>query len=331
MTPTTDSVPDDSWIQASRVVVTAGKGGVGSSTLAAVTALAAAQQGAKVLLASVDGKPNLGRLFDGSPLTSRQRDLYSDPSGGQVRGQSISPEQAFGDYLDLRGVGGLMRRVVKAASLDVVAASTPGLEHLLVLGKIKELERADDADLIVVDAPPAGHVTPFLASATTALEAVAPGPLRTQAEEVHAMLSDPQRTQVAIVTLPEETPVNEAIELHADVCALGLSVAPLVVNGCWPEQPGLHQPVTAAAREAGVTLTSRQRTALVASSRFGAARLDLQAHQLDRLDAALPLARILLPRLPTPRLTWSDLEVLASALRGAPQSSSQHQPDGTTT
>ena len=305
----------------------AGKGGVGSSTVAAAVSLMAARQGRDVLLVSVDGKPGLGPLLGGTPLTPKDQVLCRLPSGGRVRGRTIPPQQAFGDYLDLRGVGGLLRRAAQAASLDVVAASTPGLEHLLVLGKLKELERTREAELIVVDAPPAGHAAPFLRSATAVRDLVASGPLRQQADEVSAMLADHARAQAMIVTLPEETPVNEAVQLAFDLEeVLGLALAPLIVNGCWPARPGLAMATTTAARQAGITLTAAQRSALLASSRFGAARLAVQDEQLARLDEQLPLARIELPRLPTPRLGTAELEVLADALDREPVGG---QSDGT--
>ena len=129
------------------------------------------------------------------------------------------------------------------------------------------------------------------------------------------MLADATRAQAMIVTLAEETPVNEAIELAFDLEeSLGLALAPLVVNGCWPERPGLAIATTTAARQAGVTITAAQRSALVASSRFGAARLLVQAEQMARLDDRLPLARLELPRLPTTRLESDDLDQLADAL-----------------
>lgn len=296
-----------------------GKGGVGSSTVAAAVSLGAARLGREVLLVSVDGKPGLGPLLGGQPITAREQVLCRLPGAGTVRGRTIPPQQAFGDYLDLRGAGALIRRAVQATSLDIVAASTPGLEHLLVLGKIKELERAEAAELIVVDSPPAGHAAPFLRSASALQEVVPSGPMRQQADEVAAMLADADRAQAMIVTLAEETPVNEAIELAFDLEeALGLALAPLVVNGCWPDRPGLTVATTTAARRAGVTITAAQRAALVASSRFGAARLALQAEQLARLDERLPLARLMLPRLPVARLTTEHLHALADALIAAP-------------
>lgn len=313
---------EPSWLGATRVLFVAGKGGVGSSTVAAALSLLAARNGADVLLASVDGKPGLGPLLGGAPLGKDEQLLrVFGASGGRVRGRTIPPEQAFGDYLDLKGVGGLVRRAASAASLDMVAASTPGLEHLLVLGKIKELERTRAADLIVVDAPPAGHAAPFIRSASALQEVVPNGPVRQQADEVAEMLGDHARSQALLVTLPEETPVNEVIELACDVDErLGLQLAPLVVNACWPDRPALALTPAAAAKQSGAkALSAADRTALAVSSRYGAARLDVQREQLDRLGDRLALPRIRLPRLVTPRLTSDDLDVLVEALAVEPE------------
>lgn len=310
----------EQWTTASRVVVVAGKGGVGSSTVAAALGLLAVRAGVDVLLVSVDGKPGLGPLLGGGPLTATEQVLHRGPSGARLRVRSITPQQAFADYLDLKGFGGILRRAASAASLDMVAASTPGMEHLLVLGKVKELDRTKAAELIIVDAPPAGHAAPFLRSAQALQEVVANGPVRQQADEVAAMLADPARTQALLVTLPEETPVNELIELGYDLeDGLGLALAPLVVNCCWPDRPALARTPTAAAKSSGVTLTVADRAALKATSSFGAARLSVQREQLARLAADLPLPRIELPRLPTPRLTAADLETLAEALGEVPR------------
>lgn len=307
------------WTTASRVIVVAGKGGVGSSTVAAALALLAARAGVDVLLVAVDGKPGLGPLLGGSPLTASEQVLHRSPGGGQVRARSITPQQAFADYLDLKGFGGILRRAASASSLDMVAASTPGMEHLLVLGKVKELERTKAAELIIVDAPPAGHAAPFLRSAKALQEVVASGPVRHQADEVAEMLADPARAQALLVTLPEETPVNELIELAYDLeDGLGLALAPLVVNCCWPDRPALTRTPTAAAKSSAVTLTAADRAALQASSKFGAARMAVQREQLARLDAELPLPRLELPRLAAPRLSPAHLITLAAALAGVP-------------
>lgn len=286
-----------------------GKGGVGTSTVAAALAVRAARDGADVLLVSVDGKPGLGPLLGGRPLDGREQRLRG------VRARTISPEQSFLDYLDLKGFGGVLRRVAAAASFDVIAGSTPGMRHLLVLGKVKELERARAADLIVVDAPPAGHAAPFLRSASALQEAVASGPIRDQADEVSTMLADTSRTQCVMVTLAEHTPVSETIELAYDLeDRLGLALAPVVVNACWNDRPGLAVTAATAAKRQGITVAASTRRALDATTAFGRARLDGQRAQLDRLARELPLGQVQLPRLPVARLLPEHLDVLAGAL-----------------
>lgn len=299
------------------MAVVAGKGGVGSSTVAAAYALAAAREGADVLFVAVDGRPGMGPLLGGRELDSNDRILRKLKGAGQVRGRTIPADQAFGDYLELKGVGGMLRRAASAASLPMIAAATPGLEHLLVLGKIKELERERAADLIVVDAPPAGHAAPFLRSATGLSDVVQSGPVREQSVEVDEMLRDPARCQAMIVTLPEETPVTEALELGVELQAdIGLTLMPAVVNSCWPDRPGLAKSPAMAARSHKVTLSASAKAALASSTDFGRERLERQRHQIDRLATGVGVPLVCLPRLATPRLTLHHLGELADALVG---------------
>jgi anion-transporting ArsA/GET3 family ATPase len=309
------SAPD--WLTSTRVAIVAGKGGVGSSTVAAAYALAAAREGADVLYVAVDGRPGMGPLLGGREVDSSDRILRRIKGAGQVRGRTIPADQAFGDYLELKGVGGMLRRAASAASLPMIAAATPGLEHLLVLGKIKELERERAADLIVVDAPPAGHAAPFLRSATGLSDVVQSGPVREQAVEVDAMLRDPARCLAMIVTLPEETPVTEALELGAELRSdIGLGLLPAVVNSCWPDRPGLAKTPAMAARSQKVTLSASAKSALASSTDFGRARLERQRHQIERLVEGIGVPIVKLPRLATPRLTLHHLGELADALVG---------------
>jgi len=307
------------WVTDATVIVVAGKGGVGSSTVSAALAVVAARSGADVLLISVDGRPGIGPLLGGAPLDREDRVLRTVPAGGKgsgrIRGRTIPPQQAFADYLELKGISGVLRKAATAVSLDSIAAATPGLEHLLVLGKIKELERDHAADLIVVDAPPAGHAAAFLRSASALQDVVANGPVRVQADEVAEMLADRGRCQALLVTLAEETPVNEAIELAYDVEeSLGLALAPLVVNSCWPDRDGLMLTVAAAAKAQGAKLSAANRAALEASADFGRSRLAGQRRQLSRLQHALALPRIVLPRFPTADFGAAELELMADAL-----------------
>ena len=119
-----------------------------------------------------------------------------------------------------------------------------------------------------------------------------------------------------IVTLPEETPVNESLEMAGELRAeVGVALLPTVVNGCWPDRPGLQRTPVAAAREQSHRLSRAAAAALRTASDFGGVRLDRQRTQIDRLRAELGEV-IALPRLPTARLTVHDLTLLADELVG---------------
>ena len=130
------------------------------------------------------------------------------------------------------------------------------------------------------------------------------------------MLADPRRCQVLLVTAPEETPVNEAVEtayrLEDEV---GMSLGPIVVNGCYPVLADLDADPAEAARCAGIAPPSAadlQRLAAAASFRAG--RQELQRHQIERLDEELPLPRIVLPYLFTAGIGASEVDELAAAM-----------------
>jgi len=166
---------------------------------------------------------------------------------------------------------------------------------------------------VVVDAPAAGHAVTFLASPKGLYDAVSVGPIRKQAGEVIEMIADPARCQVLLVTMPEETPVNEAIDtafLLED--RAGVKLTPIVVNGVWPTlDMGGAGP---AAEHAGVRLSGAEVAALDAAAAFRGHRQALQADQVRRLGQSLPLEQIMLPYLFTTDLDRADLDTLADAL-----------------
>ena len=105
------------------------------------------------------------------------------------------------------------------------------------------------------------------------------------------------------------------IELAGDLQGdLGMALAPLVVNACWPDRPGLSMSAAAAAKLQEVKLPLATRRALDDAVRFARVRIDGQRTQFARLDAGLALPRVHLPRVPVARLLPSHVDVLAAAL-----------------
>ncbi len=319
----------------SRVLIVAGKGGVGKTTMVAAIAHLAARTGLSVLVVELEGRTGVASAFGhavplgyaGSVLLAAGAEPVDDdgeggddpgPSAirpGTVRARTITPDDALVEYLADHGLKRVSKRLMSSGIIDLVAGAIPGIRDVLVLGKVKQIERSGMADLVLVDAPATGHAMTFLSSARGLLDAARGGPVRTQAAEVVDLLSDPERCQVALVTLPEEMPVNEAIEAAFQLeDKVGVALGPVIVNGCYPEVDGLAVTAAGAVALARVTVGDDLVSSLEAARRFRTTRADLQNEQLERLGNQLPLAQLRVPFLFADAIGPSELDILSDAL-----------------
>ena len=296
----------------------AGKGGVGKTTVSATLARAAALAGLSTLIVEVEGRTGLPGMYGQGELGYDE--VVLSPGGGpdgaaDVRARTLTADAALLEYLHDHGLSRISRRLVTSGALDVVATAAPGIKDILLLGKVKQLERAGVADLIVLDAPAAGHAITFLQSARSLLDTVSVGPINAQARDVLELLEDHRRCQVVLVTIPEETPVNEAVETAFSLeDRVGIGLGPIVVNCLYPEVPGLDADPAAAAAAADVSLRPGEAEALAAAARFRQDRMALQESQVARLRSQLPLPQLRLPFLFTTDVGPRELDVLARAL-----------------
>ncbi|HEX6391906.1 MAG TPA: ArsA-related P-loop ATPase [Acidimicrobiales bacterium] len=301
-----------------RVTIVAGKGGVGKTTVSAALAYVAARAGLTTLVVEVEGKSGLPVLFGREdPLGYQETVLLGlgeiGAGSAELRARTLTPDDALVEYLESHGMRRVSRRLTSSGALDVVATAVPGIKDILVLGKVKQLEALSASgspgapDFIVVDAPAAGHAVTFLASAYGLLDAAAVGPIRAQATEVIGLLGDPQRCQVMLVTIPEETPVNEAVDtaFHLEDRA-GVQLAPIVVNGLWSHLD-LRQPMG----QDSIDPADVERVAKAAE--FRSDRQRLQEEQVARLAQMLPLPQIRLPFLFSTELGPEDVRILADS------------------
>jgi anion-transporting ArsA/GET3 family ATPase len=305
-----------SFLRSSRVVIVAGKGGVGKTTVTAALARLAAGEGLTTLVVEVEGKGGLAGLFGRAPLTYRESVLRpADDGGAEVRGRTLTPDEALLEYLEDHGLKRISKRLASTGAIDVVSTAVPGIKDILVLGKVKQIERSGAVDLVILDAPAAGHAITFLLAARSLLDAVRVGPIQAQARDVLELLADPERCSVVLVTIPEETPVNELIETaFALEDRVGVKLGPVVVNEVYPELEGIDADPVAAAEEAGTSLRPGEAEALAAAAQFRRERSALQAEQLARLGEGLPLPQLRLPFLFEADLGPEQVEVLARAL-----------------
>ena len=269
-------------VTSARLAIVAGKGGVGKTTVTAVLARAAILRGLRVLVVELDGKPTLAELLPG------------------VEVQHISATASLQEYLDSHGLSRVAKRLASSGIIDVVATASPGIDDIVVLGKIKQLERSDRYDLVVVDGPAAGHAITFLMAAKALLGTMRGGPIHPQASEVNAMLTDPTRTTVVMVTLPEATPANEAVETAAALRdRVGVAIGALVVNAVddGPLLPAEAAPEGSSMRAAAEYRNDRRR---------------LHAATRRDLEQRLPLPQLLVPLVAGAALDADTVTALAA-------------------
>ena len=286
-------------LTSSGVVVVAGKGGVGKTTVTAVLARAAARSGKRVLVVELDGKPAI-------------HDLLPARDGESLEVVHLSAPDALEEYLNDHGFKRIAKRLNRTGVIDMIGTAAPGIDDVVVLGKIKQYERSGDYDVVVVDGPAAGHAVTFLTSASGLADAVRGGPIKQQADDVLELLADADRCQAVLVALPETTPVTETIETaYALEEVVGIRLGPVVVNGVDDGAPLPDERAEAAALDG---LDDGVVRALVAAAGYRRSRRAMEAEALDRLASGLALGRITIPALPVAGLSAKDIGMLADRL-----------------
>jgi arsenite-transporting ATPase len=248
-----------------RVLLFTGKGGVGKTTVAAATALRAAEAGRRTIVLSTDPAHSLADAFDvelGSVATPVVDGLWGQQLDAQER-----MEDAWADiqsYLvevfQWAGVGG-----IEAEELSLL----PGLDEIFSLSDIRAYAESGEWDLVVVDcAPtaetirllslpdilswymtrifPAGRrlnkvVAPLLSRVTTLPVAGDEvfGSVRRLYERldgVRELLTDTARTSVRLVVNPERVVIAEARRTFTYLSLFGYGVDSVIANRLLPDE-----------------------------------------------------------------------------------------------
>jgi anion-transporting ArsA/GET3 family ATPase len=306
-----------------RLLIVTGKGGTGKTSVAAVLGVLAARRGIETVVVEVSEEPALPALLSPSGVTLPRGDgrvpVRVEP---RLSTMVIDPQEALTEYLELQiGVRVLVSRVIRNPGFQRLMGAAPGWRELITLGKIWHLETRVDDDtprygLVVVDAPATGHGLSFLSVPAVVLQTVRLGPLRRDTDRVQALLMDSKRTLVVPVTLPEELPVRETLELLTRVRSLGLGTAPVIANGLEPapeidDLPAVLAALSRIPERPGVGLRPDSlRRCVEAAER----RASLQRSFLDELERELGEAPVTLPYLADGVGDRHGVEHLADAL-----------------
>lgn len=219
-----------------RVVLVTGKGGVGRTTVAVALARAAAKAGKRVLLTEV-GDPEGGhsacaRRFGVDHLTPEPR-----PLGDGVSGAHLWARTGHESFLaTVLPAPPLVRAAVRSKALSKFLIAAPSFHemgvfyHLLTLLKAERRDGSPVHELVIIDMPATGHALALTGLPDILLRLIPGGPIARAMREGQSYMNDPRSAAAWIVTLPEQLPVTESLELLEGLRETKVPVGPIVLN-----------------------------------------------------------------------------------------------------
>jgi anion-transporting ArsA/GET3 family ATPase len=304
-----------------RFVIVVGKGGVGKTSVSAALAMSLARQNRRVLVAMCNAKERLSNLLQVEPIGPQIRTVAPG-----IDAVNMEPGAALEEYgMMILKMRALYKLIFENRLVAGFLRGTPGIEAWAMLGKAQfhAFETLPNGrpryDTVIVDAPATGHGLELLRVPKVILDVVPPGLLRREAERAWGLFTDPTRAGVLIVTMPEELPTNESIELYDALRSeLRLPVCGLVLNMVLPRLfEREHAELLAALHERG----DHALTELTHASWTRLQREQVQAECRERLQRELPVSTWQLPTLFTPDFRRAAIETLSHALADGPTTS----------
>lgn len=204
-----------------RLILLSGKGGVGKTTIAVLLSLVASRLKKNVLIVEMNSTERVAPFFDVNEIGYREL-----PLAPFVSGINLNPKDCFEEFvLNRVRFKGIFDIFINNRFVTNFLGAAPGLNEILMLGKIFELEKQKKRkifkqnayDLIIVDAPATGHGVSTFEVPQVLKKAALVGPLRSYSDKIIQLLIDPEKTAFCVVTMPEEMPVVESCELITQV------------------------------------------------------------------------------------------------------------------
>ena len=221
-----------------RQVFFAGKGGVGKTTVACLTAVHTARQGYRTLLLTTDPAAHTGSVL-GRKVTDQVGPI--DGVSG-LSAAKIDQKQATEDYKktildDARTKFG--EDTIRTMTEEL---ASPCTEEMAAFQRFIDLSSTPGFDVIVFDTAPTGHTLRLLelpldwgeqirlkAGATEAMSA-GDRQQKDRFDRTLRTMRDPELTTFSFVMYPESTPILEAQRASQELAAIGVATQLVVAN-----------------------------------------------------------------------------------------------------
>jgi arsenite/tail-anchored protein-transporting ATPase len=216
-----DALVDELAKRGKGVVMTMGKGGVGKTTVAARIASELARRGFAVTLTTTDPAAHVEQAVrDLSAGASQLRVTRIDPAL-ETRRYTAEVLATAGSGLDAQG------RALLEEDLR-----SPCTEEIAVFRAFAQTVADGEDRFVVIDTAPTGHTLLLLDAAESYHREVLKKPSGSPeaVQRLLPRLRDPSFTHVLLVTLPEATPIHEAMQLERDLARADIKPFAWIVN-----------------------------------------------------------------------------------------------------
>jgi anion-transporting ArsA/GET3 family ATPase len=151
-----------SVIESHRVIVCAGSGGVGKTTISAALGVAAANMGKRVLVLTIDPARRLATALGITHSTNDVR-VPGQKYRGQLWAGTIDPARIFADYIERHASDHkTVERLLNNSLYQQMSTTLSGSQEFTSLSKLHDAATSGDYDLVILDTPPAVHAADFL-------------------------------------------------------------------------------------------------------------------------------------------------------------------------
>lgn len=149
-----------------KVIVCAGTGGVGKTTISSVLGVIAASEGRKVLVLTVDPAKRLASALGLDGLKDADTRVKIENSKGEMYASVIEPKLVFDSFVKQNtGTPQEADRILKNRIYDKLSGTLSGSQEFTALERFYRAYESKKYDLIILDTPPASHALDFLDSA----------------------------------------------------------------------------------------------------------------------------------------------------------------------